>query len=609
MRLRTRLVVAFIVAGLVPFAAVGVYSYVIARQALAAQAENYLIAVRDIKREEVTDYFDHMYQHMRGIRAEPLFARALQRFSQAIGEGRNSAAYQTARVEFGGPIETEQELYDFFDVWLIDARGQIVYSAVSGTEIGVNVLQGELEGSGLAGTFRRARSEIVFTDFSWFDPAEQPLAFFGVPLAGEDGLGGVAVVGIGANVVDRVMARRTGLGRTGETYVVGPNRLVRSEVFLDPENRSVRSAFRNPERGRIDSEAVRRGLAGETGVRMLVDYRNERVLSAYTPINVFGVRWVLLAEKDVDEIFEPVSKLRRLLILAGLLIGAVVAGGGWWLARSVTRPLEQAVSEIASTSREMSVTAEQHERTAGQQSAAVSETAATMNELAASARRSAEQTETASAVSDQGATRADEGDALVQEMLGAMAEIRNRTDDIGEQMLRLTEQTSQIQEITTAVTDLSNQINLLSLNAAVEAVRAGEHGKGFGVVAQEIRKLADQSKRSAGRIAGLLQEIQAVTNRTVMATEEGTKTAASGTGAVNKAGEAFRSLADAVAEIAENTKQVALSARQEAEAVKQANEAMNTINLGIKDMTAGARQTRLGVETLNQVAERLRQLI
>ncbi len=609
MRLRTRLVVAFIAAGLLPFLAIGMYSYIAARQALSGQAENYLVTIREIKSEEINDYFAHMLQHMRGIRTEPSFQAALQQFSRAITDGSDSTAYGAARARYGQPVEQQQELYDFFDIWLIDNSGRIVYSALSSPEVGANVSEGELQGSGLAQTFRRARNEIVFNDFSWYAPAERPLAFFGVPLQSETGRNGVAVIAIGSNVIERVMARRTGLGRTGETYVVGPNRLVRSGLHLDPENRSVEASFRNPESGRVDSEAVRRALSGETGVETILDYRGERVLSAYTPINVFGVRWALLAEKDLDEIFEPVSQLRTLVVAAGLLVGLLVAGGGWIMARSVTRPLEQAVSEIASTSQEMSVTAEEHEKTAGQQAAAVSQTASMMNELAASARRSAEQTEAASDASDQGALRAEEGDTLVQEMLGAMGEIRGRTDDIGEQMLNLTEQTSQIQEITTAVTDLSNQINLLSLNAAVEAVRAGEHGKGFGVVAQEIRKLADQSKRSAGRIASLLQEIQNVTNRTVMATEEGAKTAVGGTDAVNKAGGAFQALAEAVAEIAENTKQVALSARQEAQAVKQANEAMSTINTGIRDMTAGARQTRLGVETLNQVAERLRQLI
>ncbi len=610
MRLRYRFIVAFLIAGLLPFTAIGVYGYWVAYQSIAEQARNHLVSVRDIKLGELAFFFDHLHAHMRGIRENPLYGEAVGVFGGALGKGPDSEEYRRALAHYGGTVESERSLYDFNDIWLVDGAGDVVFSALRGPAVGTNLLRGEFRDTGLAAAFRNTRDAITFSDFTWYPPADQPLAFFGVPLTAPGGQRtGVAVVGIGPQVVNRVMTQRAGLGERGETILIGPDLLMRSDAILDPQRRTVTASFRNPDQGRIETGFVRRTLAGESGLDLGPDYRGVRVLAAYAPIDLFGVRWAFVAKIDAADLFAPAQRLRWLLAVAALVVGVLVLAGGWLLMRSLTRPLDKAVSEIAETGRDMSVTAEEHERTAAQQSAATNETATTMNQLAAAARSSVGKTESAAAVSEEGAARAEEGGGLVREMLASMDEIQQRTEDIGRQMLQLGEQTTQIREITQAVTDLSSQINLLSLNAAVEAVRAGEHGKGFGVVAQEIRNLADQSKRSAARITGLLREIENVTNRTIMATEEGTKTAGRGTEVVGRVGEAFQALAEAVAAVADNTREVALSARQEADAIRMANEAVGSINASIRDVSAGARQTRMGVETLNRVAERLRELV
>jgi hypothetical protein len=109
-----------------------------------------------------------------------------------------------------------------------------------------------------------------------------------------------------------------------------------------------------------------------------------------------------------------------------------------------------------------------------------------------------------------------------------MNALREKVDAIADQILRLSEQTNQIGGISGLVSDLANQTNMLALNAAVEAVLAGEHGKGLAVVSGEIRKLADQSRKSAEKINALVADIQTAINSTVMVTDEGTKTVEEG---------------------------------------------------------------------------------
>jgi methyl-accepting chemotaxis protein len=227
------------------------------------------------------------------------------------------------------------------------------------------------------------------------------------------------------------------------------------------------------------------------------------------------------AKKDAEH---DIARTAQWMV-AGMIIGPLTAITlGIVLSLSIRKPIGRAVNVIATTSSEMAATIAQQERVTAQQAAAVNETTATMDELDASFRQSAEQAEVSATRAREALNLTEQGTSTVKQTLGGMSSLKGKVGGIAEQILRLSEQTGQIGNITNLVSELANQTNLLALNAAVEAARAGEHGKGFGVVATEIRKLADQSKKSAERINTLVLDIQNATNATVMATEEGTKT-------------------------------------------------------------------------------------
>lgn len=294
----------------------------------------------------------------------------------------------------------------------------------------------------------------------------------------------------------------------------------------------------------------------------------------------------------------------QMMVLGGIVIAVCLLLSGL-IANSITRPLRNNVSQIFRVSSEFGTTTNQQERMAAQQAAAVNETTTTMEELGASSRLSAEQAEAASAGAREALTLANEGTMTVEQTLEGMTGLKERSAAIAEQILRLSEQTSQIGNITNLVSDLANQTNLLALNAAVEAARAGEHGRGFGVVASEIRKLADQSKKSAERINALVAEIQQATNATVMVTEEGTKTVQEGTRLAQKTGDAFNALANSIGSTFESVQQIALNAKQQAAAVNQVVDAMTSLNAGARETAAGISQTKSGLQKLNESAKEL----
>jgi myosin heavy subunit len=310
------------------------------------------------------------------------------------------------------------------------------------------------------------------------------------------------------------------------------------------------------------------------------------------------------------EVAEAMRARQRAQTLIGLaIILTAIVGIGYFLNRSIARALQETASNLSSTSSEMASTIEQHERTAMHQSAAVHQTTATMDELDASFNQTAAMVTTAADTARHAAQMAQSGIVTVQQTRDGMISLKEKVGIIADQITSLSEQTSQIGSITNLVSDLANQTNMLALNAAVEAARAGEHGKGFTVVASEIRKLADESKKSAERINALVEDIQKATNSTVMATEEGTKTVDRSIGTAEETVHAFDNVRQSCNSASDAAQQTLLSVPQQVTAVKQVLVSMDSLNTGARETADGIGQTKIGVDNLRTAALKLKEMI
>ena len=287
----------------------------------------------------------------------------------------------------------------------------------------------------------------------------------------------------------------------------------------------------------------------------------------------------------------------------------IILGAVFFIVRNITGTLNQFTDNIASSSDEIATTVDVQERTVTNQASSVSQTTTTMDQLGSTSLQSAVQAEASNSDALQALELANEGSQSVEEAIAGISILKEQVNAIAEQIMRLSEQTGQILNISQLVGDIANQTNMLALNAAVEAVRAGEQGKGFTVVAGEIRKLADESKKSAEKISAVANNIQTSMNSTVMVTDEGTKKATESISLAEKMTSAFEGVKAALNNVAMNSQQISQTSKEQAVSVQEVISAMNEVNLGAQETAEGINQVKSTTTQLNEAAQRLKAIV
>jgi len=266
---------------------------------------------------------------------------------------------------------------------------------------------------------------------------------------------------------------------------------------------------------------------------------------------------------------------------------------------------ETAASLVSATSEILAGTTQQAAG-AQEQAAAVAETVTTVDEVVQTSEQSAQRARAVAEISQRSVDLSRNGRKVVDDTVQVMGTVKEQVDSSAESILALAEQAQAIGEIIATVNEIAEQTNLLALNAAIEASRAGEHGKGFGVVATEVKALADQSKKATGQVRQILGEIQKATNGAVMVAEECNKSVNAAMKVIAQAGDTIRSLAEIINDAAQAAAQISASASQQASGTAQIHQAMKNINQVTNQNLSSTRQMEQAAKDLSALGGRLR---
>jgi len=298
-------------------------------------------------------------------------------------------------------------------------------------------------------------------------------------------------------------------------------------------------------------------------------------------------------------------------MISGILVLAVIiaAISAVFLTRTLSSQIGTSVGQVQGSSAELQAAANQQATGAREHATAMSEIATTVNELLATSRQIAESAQRVAAVAEQTASSARNGEGTVELTNESIAGIRRQIDVVVAHMLDLGRKSQQIGGVLDIVSELAEQTNILAINATIEAAGAGESGKRFGVVADEIRKLADRVGGSTKEIRGLIDDVRSAVNTTVMATESGSKAVDVGTSHFANAASAFKQIAGLVTTTTEAAREIELSTKQQTTAVEQVTVAISSISQVSKESESSSLQTLQSASQLNQLSGDLLRLI
>lgn len=560
-RYRTRLLVGLLVVTVPLTAAIVVLLTVKAQTALTGATQQ-LLEQRALRAaESIGTYLDDRQDDLAVLAASP---------PVVVGAGGVVSAEASAGARL---LDLVQVTGAYQRVEIVDVRGAVV--ATSDPTPATGVRRDPVVNAAIAGTAEIGQVRVSGEGLAWL--AAAPLRVDGI-LRGAV-VADLAVSGLGDAIGE------TGLGSTGQINVVNSE----SQLVYSSALRGVEDPTQLRAQGVLGSEqptpARQAALAGRSGALLYVDDRRMDVFGGFTPFT--RLDWGVVAKQSQSEALAPIDAQRQLRILLVLASAGALVVFALLFARRESRHLRAVVEDIGgsgvsvtTSANQLSAASVQLAANAAEQSAAVTQTTATMEELSRTSTSIAETVERVSRQSAQTRVRLSQAERDVQASGDRTLDLAAKVQDIGG-LLGL-------------INEISDQTNLLALNAAIEAARAGEAGRGFSVVAEEVRRLAERSKASAADIATIVDSTQDATNATILAMETGARQ--------------IRQVLAQLEEVVVATDQVRLTTAQQQSATEQVVGAMAQANESSRQISATTSQIAASSEDLARLAAGLDRL-
>ena len=685
-KMKPKLITFFLLTGLIPLVMVGWWSSQKASEALLQSSFNQLQGIRSIKKNQIEGFFTERMNDVeilsKSADTRIMFDALLQyhKDTHVKADGPyNTATPQYKKIwqEKSGDLTNYMIKYGYYDVFIICAKhGHVMYTAAKEADLGTNLSQGPYRTSGLAKLWKRVTNtgQAAFQDFASYAPSNnEPAAFIGAPVKDDKGKTiAVLALQLSLKAINDIMQQRDGMGETGETYLVGSDKLMRSDSFLDPQGHSVKASFAGTvtDNG-VDSRATSQALSGQTDAEIIIDYNGNPVLSAYTPLDLGGTTWALVAEIDESEVEKPVANLIKSIFVVAAIAIVFIAVLALIIAGKIAKPLVQGVAfaktissgdltqhldinqkdevgiladalnemndklrnmfiNISTGVQTLSSTSSELSTVANQMSSSSGHTTDKANGVAAAAEEMSVNMDSVAAASEETSVNVNMVASAAEEMSSTISEISSNTEKTSAITMTAVEQsqnaTKQINElgiaaqeigkVTETITEISEQTNLLALNATIEAARAGEAGKGFAVVANEIKDLAKQTSDATSEIKESITKIQNASSNSVTEITQITGIITEVSEMVSIVSVTVDEQANATREIADNVAQASLGIQEVNENVAQVSTVTGEVAADIADVgqasneiSASSSQVKMSAEELSGLAQKLTAMV
>ncbi len=531
---------------------------------------------------------------------------------------KDGTLYSETHAKFHPEFKSYLEAFGLYDIFLIDAEtGMVVYTVFKELDFATSLLDGPYANSNLAAAFQAANSAsagdfVKLVDFAAYFPSyETPASFIATPVFKGNKRIGVLAFQMPVAAINSIMTaegkwEQVGLGKTGETFIVGEDLTLRSNQRALVEDKAnyvtllKNSGASEQVTNLIDTKAtsilyaesksaeVKKAISGSQGTGRYVNNLGVPVWSAFTPLKIADMKWALVAELSEDEARLSTEMLLWTIGVCFLTGLGVISMLAWATARKIAAPLTSIMEELEMNSKQVESAADQVSSSgqalaqgATEQASSLEETAAALEQIAAMSKHNADNAQQADGYTNTMRTLSGQGVESMNNMNSAINDIKRAADE-----------TSEILKI---IDDIAFQTNLLALNAAVEAARAGDAGKGFAVVAEEVRKLAQRSADAAKDTAEKVKRSKSLADNGVQVAEEVS---------VN-----LKKINEISTKAAELVKEISAASKEQSTGTEQINSAVAELDKVTQTNAAAAEESAAAGEELLAQSKSLDQAV
>lgn len=583
MNLNVKLMAILLLVGLLPSIGIGVYSFVRTQAALVDETEIKIAILEANVLTRFNYYVQTATNQAAGLARTYDVFQSLNILRENDGD-EGSVAWQERLALLHNVMPEVQKLSNYALVNVIDSRGVVVYSTDSDT-VGVNLSDRDYYVGARQG--RITTSEIFYSSV-----VRDHVIALGIPIYSQGGAGeitGVFSVILESQYLEAVLLEgASALGAMGDAYLVDRDGVLLTRPRLNNQAKVLETRVNSLSVQRVTS-AIRAGDAHYVSeVESYTDYTGNRVMGMSGTLNMGGNLVGLIIEVDETEAMAVSNTLRNVMLTTGAVVAIILAVLGWYVARSISRPILIAVAglgqgsdEVASASVQLASASQQLASGNAQQASAIQETSATLEETSSMVLQNTENTRQAASLSGQAKEAAEKGNVEMQQMMTSMAELKKSSDQIG--------------KIIKVIDNIAFQTNILALNAAVEAARAGDAGMGFAVVAEEVRNLAQRSAQAASDTASII--------------ETNIELSQQGVDGAQRVGNSLGEIALLSKKVNELVDEVAAASLEQTQGISQVNQAIVQIEQATQENAASSEESATASEQLNAQAANMKEIV
>ncbi|WP_444997472.1 methyl-accepting chemotaxis protein [Aliikangiella sp. IMCC44359] len=583
-----------------------------------------------------------------------------------------------------------QQQFGYYDIFIADIEsGDIVYSVFKELDYSTSLINGPFSQTGIGQVFKSIKNssaKSAITDFSSYPPSyEDPASFIASPIIENGQTIAVLIFQMPIDIINGIMTYNgnwgeRGLGTSGESYIVGADKKARSmsRFLIEDKNsylallkttgtapsiiETIKAKNTNIGLQTINTRGTNSALSGKIGFDIFPDYRNVPVLSAYSPLNITGLNWVILSEIDKEEAYEPAYILKEDILYVASVVTLILAVIGLlmgiFFANKFTSPIIQlstllnniekdadltirstyisqdeigdasqslnqmlvqfhdGMQHVATSSQQIASAAKntlnistQTQKNINKQRLATEQVATAINQMSATVQQVAENISKTASAAHQAYNETNSGDIVVKQTIEKILSFADKMS-AGTQSIRSLEQESEnIGAVVDVIKSIADQTNLLALNAAIEAARAGEQGRGFAVVADEVRTLAGRTQESTEEINSMVERLQLGARESVDLMNNSQSEIQQVVEQAHKAGDALTNISNAVNEINQMSTQIAVASEEQVSVTEEINQNLVQINTIATETSSDSERTAQSSDALSALAHNLEHLV